>query len=81
MKDFPQLPWFLRYCYNKSAAPEGSLVRNCAGLTAENVNDYVRAFDIPYAHLKALGYKLNDEAKARVATYTPDIDTILWYEQ
>lgn len=92
LQDFPQLPWFLRYCYNKSAAPADTLPFKCAGMTAENANEFVmvsvvvelvfdmctQAHDVPYAHVKALGAKLDTGAKVRIAKYTKLLDTLLW---
>ncbi|XP_078618031.1 uncharacterized protein LOC144885788 [Branchiostoma floridae x Branchiostoma japonicum] len=75
-KDF-KLPWFLPYCFG-GEAPAGSMVRNCGHLTKENVNELVMTFDIPYAHIKPHKDCLTEEAKARIAQYTMDLDTLLW---
>ncbi|XP_019623383.1 PREDICTED: uncharacterized protein LOC109469324 isoform X1 [Branchiostoma belcheri] len=75
-KDF-KLPWFLPYCFG-GEAPAGSMVRNCGHLTKENVNELVMTFDIPYAHIKPHKDSLTTEAKARIAQYTTDLDTLLW---
>nr|XP_006823148.1 PREDICTED: uncharacterized protein LOC100371489 [Saccoglossus kowalevskii] len=77
-KDFPNLPWFLRYCYG-DAAPDGSMVKSCGHLNAENVNELVKGHDVPYAHLKELNNHLDDVSKARIASYEDKLDTLLWY--
>lgn len=77
MQDFPQSPWFLKHCFG-GPAPADTLIANCQGMTAENINEYVAKFDIPFAHLKPIGDSLNDASKERVAKYTPELDTILW---
>ena len=59
-RDFA-LPWFLPYCYDGQAAPEGSLVRKCAGLEATNVNDYLKVLDIPWAVVKGMRNRLVHE--------------------
>ncbi len=78
MQDFPALPWFLKYCYDPDSAPNDALVLRCKGLSAENVNEYVLGMDIPYAHIKQFAPLLRDEAKARIAKYITDLDTVLW---
>jgi hypothetical protein len=61
-------------------------------MTAENANEFVmvravcqtciytyaQAHDVPYAHVKALGAKLDTAAKVRIAKYTTLLDTLLW---
>jgi hypothetical protein len=77
-KDFPSLPWFLPFCFGTSA-PEESMVARCRDLTSANVNDLIKEFKIPYSHLKQFKEHLNNESKARIASYEEKLDTILWY--
>ncbi len=77
-KDFPSLPWFLPFCFG-TPAPAESVVARCRDLTSENVNDLIKEFKIPYSHLKQFKEHLNDESKARIASYEEKLDTILWY--
>ena len=78
LKDFPSLPWFLPYCFGK-AAPEESMIGRCKSVTAENVNQLVKEFPLPYTHLKAFKEQLNDESKAKIAVIEPKLDTVIWY--
>ena len=75
-QDFPNLPWFLPYCYGANA-PEDSMVNRCKDLSVFNMNDLIKEFDIPYSHLKKFKTSLQSESKARLAAYSP-IDQILW---
>lgn len=77
-KDFPNLPWFLKYCFG-SEAPEGTLVHRCKNVTPDNVNELLREFSIPYSHIKEHKDILTEESKMRIATYTPKLDTLIWY--
>ena len=77
-KDFPALPWFLPFCFG-TAAPSETMVARCRDLTAENVNALIKEFQIPYSHLKQFKEHLNNDSKARVASYEEKLDTILWY--
>ena len=77
-KDFPALPWFLPFCFGTSA-PDETMVSRCRNLTNENINDLIKEFKIPYAHLKQFKDQLNDASKARIASYEEKLDTILWY--
>ncbi|XP_070563497.1 uncharacterized protein [Ptychodera flava] len=77
-KDFPNLPWFLRYCYGGDA-PNGSMVQSCGNLNKENVNELVAGHDVPYAHIKSYKASLTDESKSRIASYERELDTVLWY--
>ena len=75
LQDF-SLPWFLPYCYG-SAAPEDSPVHHCKSLTAENVNDLLKEFDLPYTHVKSFKDNLVEESKAKIAA-TDKINQIIW---
>ncbi|XP_033727100.1 uncharacterized protein LOC117316564 [Pecten maximus] len=77
-KDFPALPWFLPYCYGKDA-PEDTMSYRCQHLTADNINELIKEYPIPYSLVKQHKDKLTPESKARVAAYEPKLDTILWY--
>jgi hypothetical protein len=78
IKDFPALPWFLPFCFGKPA-PEETMISRCRDLTIANVNSLIKEFKIPYSHLKQFKEHLNDESKARIASYEEKLDTILWY--
>ena len=54
------------------------MVHNCRDLTADNVNELVKEYDIPYSHIKNYKDKLTEESKARIAAYTPKLDTVIW---
>jgi hypothetical protein len=77
-KDFPGLPWFLPFCFG-TPAPAETMVSRCRDLTSENINTLIKEFKIPYSHLKQFKEHLNDESKARIASYEDKLDTILWY--
>lgn len=70
------MPWFLPFCFGESA-PEDSMVKHCQTVTAENVNDLLKEFPIPYTHIKQHKDQLTAESKARIAT-TDKLDTVLW---
>ncbi len=53
------------------------MVNSCKDLTADNVNDLIKEFNIPYSHLKKYKEALLAESKARIAAYSP-LDQILW---
>jgi hypothetical protein len=77
-KDFPSLPWFLPFCFG-TPAPTETMVSRCQDLTNENINILIKEFKIPYSHLKQFKENLNNESKARIASYEDKLDTILWY--
>ena len=77
-KDFPALPWFLPFCFG-APAPEGTMISRCQNLTAANINNLIKEFQIPYSHLKQFKQHLNSESKARIASHEEKLDTILWY--
>ncbi len=53
------------------------MVKHCQTVTAENVNDLLKEFPIPYTHIKQHKDQLTAESKARIAT-TDKLDTVLW---
>eukprot|EP00800_Vazella_pourtalesii_P004862 TRINITY_DN15629_c0_g1_i1.p1 TRINITY_DN15629_c0_g1~~TRINITY_DN15629_c0_g1_i1.p1 ORF type:complete len:581 (+),score=124.63 TRINITY_DN15629_c0_g1_i1:210-1745(+) len=77
-KHQPQCPWFLPFCYGKDAPPN-TLVAQCANMTSENVSELVMGCDVPYSHVRKHATALSVPAKARIASYTKDLDTLLWY--
>jgi hypothetical protein len=77
LKDFPNLPWFLGYCFG-TPAPDGSMVESCRDVTGENVNKLLEKHDMPYSHVKQLQGDLSDESKGRIAQ-TDKLDQILWW--
>jgi hypothetical protein len=45
------------------------------------VNDLLKEFEIPYAHIRSKvpdSDKLTEESKARIASYESKLDTLLW---
>ncbi|OWF42654.1 Serine/arginine repetitive matrix protein 2 [Mizuhopecten yessoensis] len=78
VEDFPNLPWFLSYCFGQSA-PCGTVVHTCEDLNEKNINDKLKTCDIPYAHSRKFKKYLNVESKIKIATSEPRLDTVLWY--
>ena len=76
VRDFPNLPWFLPYCYGKSA-PEGTMVHRCRNVTGDNVNDLLKEFPLPYSHVKDYKSLLTEESKGRIGL-TDKLDQIIW---
>ena len=76
LQDFPALPWFLPYCFG-TPPPDDTMVKRCKDITAENVNDLLKEFPIPYSHIKQHKDKLTSESKGRIAA-GDKLDTILW---
>lgn len=76
-QDFPNLEWFLDFCYG-SPAPEGTMVHRCRDVTGDNVNALIKEFDIPYSHVKPHLQTLTEESKARIAAYEKKLDTVIW---
>lgn len=77
MQDFPNLPWFLRFCYGEEP-PSDTIAYQCKSLTNENINQIVKEYPVPFAHVKQHKDKLNNEAKGRIAEYEQKVDTVLW---
>ncbi|CAH1799551.1 unnamed protein product [Owenia fusiformis] len=77
-QDFPSLPWFLPFCYG-SPAPEDTMVSHCKDITEDNLNSMIKEYPVPYSHIKEHKDKLTSESKAKIATYTSKLDTLLWY--
>jgi hypothetical protein len=72
------LEWFLPFVFG-SAAPEQSMVAQCADLTADNVDELVDRFDVPYSFLRTkLSGNLSERIKQRVAAYEP-LTQVMWY--
>ncbi|XP_064628385.1 uncharacterized protein LOC135487986 [Lineus longissimus] len=76
-EDFPNLPWFLPYCFGVPA-PEDSVVHKCKVLNQENVSELVLNVDIPFSHIKQYKDKLTPEAKVAIVKSTKKLDTIIW---
>ena len=76
VKDFANLPWFLPFCFGEPA-PDGTMVKQCQNVTGKNVNDLLKAFPIPYTHIKQHKDQLTAESKGRIAM-SEKLDTILW---
>ncbi|XP_022103530.1 uncharacterized protein LOC110986179 [Acanthaster planci] len=76
-KDFPDLPWFLPFCYGKRP-PMDSLVSSCSNVSETRVNGLLLLYDIPYSHIKHLKQALNEESKELISQ-REKLDTLLWY--
>jgi len=53
------------------------MLHRCEFLTADNVNDLLKEFDIPYSLLKTKSFPLTDSSRFRIATYE-SLDTVIW---
>ena len=54
------------------------MVSKCALVNADNVNELVSSYDVPYTHIKEYKNKLTDASKKRIAQYEAKVDTVLW---
>ncbi|CAF0709851.1 unnamed protein product [Brachionus calyciflorus] len=77
-KDFPNAPWFLPFCYGNKL-PEDSKVERCRNMTADNVNELIKEFDLPFRMVSHLKKYLNAESKKCLAEKQEKLDSILWY--
>lgn len=77
-KDFPNAPWFLPYCFTEKA-PEGSKLEKCKNMNADNVNDLVMEFDLPYSFVKKHANHLTEKSKLKLAECMDSVDSILWH--
>lgn len=77
-KDFPSAPWFLPYCFGQAPEP-GTKLEKCQNMSAENVNDLVAEFDLPYSFVKKFSSSLNDASKFKIANSQDNVDQILWH--
>ncbi|XP_072023498.1 uncharacterized protein [Amphiura filiformis] len=77
-KDFPELPWFLPFCFGE-AAPDGTMVSKCSLVNKDNLNELIESYEVPYTHIKEHKNKLTNESKKRIAEYETKLDTVLWY--
>lgn len=72
------IQWFLSFVYGGDAPPD-TLVRECSELTAENLQELVGKYNIPYSYLRTkVPGDLPLAVKVRVAEYEP-LDAIVWY--
>lgn len=77
-KDFSSLPWFLPFCFGEPA-PNDSLPWICSDLCAENVNELLKEYVIPYSHIRRVkDVNLTNASKGRIAKHEP-LDQVLWY--
>ncbi|KAK2158796.1 hypothetical protein LSH36_164g11008 [Paralvinella palmiformis] len=76
-KDFPNLPWFLHYCFG-APAPEGTTVHYFATMTEQNVNELIHQHPVPFSHVKKLKDKLTDDSKQLIAE-CDKLDQVIWY--
>lgn len=72
-KDIPQCPWFLPFAFGKEI-PEGAAQDD---LTPENISTQVLEGEIDYTIARKFKDSLSNEAKLKIAEYTP-VNTILW---
>ena len=77
-KDFPQAPWFLPFCFG-AEPPKDSIVEKCRNMNADNVNELIEQFDIPYSVLKKYVANFNEKSKLKIAEKQDKLDTIIWY--
>jgi hypothetical protein len=79
-KDFPNAPWFLSFCYSKPGEAVGNAkVEKCRTISAENVNEILTEFDLPYSSVKAFAKNLTPASKKSLAEKQEKLDTLLWY--
>ena len=78
-QDFPNLPWFLRFCYGDEP-PSDTMAYQCKTLSADNIDSIVKEYPVPYSQIKVIlkNIKLKDETKKRIAEYETKLDTVLW---
>lgn len=72
-----QCSWFLPFTFGKDA-PEDSIISLCRNLTTENLVSVLSKIQIPYSYLRIHVKPIPEEAKIKIATYSP-IDIVLWY--
>lgn len=78
VKDFPNAPWFLPYCFGQ-ALESGTKLEKCKNMTAQNVNDLIAEYDLPYSYIKKFSSSLNKESKIKIAKCQDSVDQILWH--
>ena len=54
------------------------MVEKCHDVDANNVNDLLIEYKVPFSHLKQFKDKLTGESKARIAANEAKLDTVLW---
>lgn len=77
-KDFPNLPWFLRFCFGDDP-PSDTIAYQCKALSADNINTIVNEYPVPYSQVKQFKDQLTNETKGRIAGYEAKVDTVLWW--
>jgi hypothetical protein len=83
-EDFTDIEWFLEYCFDPTKAPKDTLAHHCANLTRENLSELLTTVNIPFSRIKMLflgedvSAKLSSDEKARIAKYTPDLNSVIW---
>jgi hypothetical protein len=79
-KDFPSAPWFLPFCFSETGEVTGNVkVEKCRQLNAQNVNEILAEFDLPYSSVKAYAKSLTTASKKSLAEKQEKLDTVLWY--
>ena len=77
-KDFPQAPWFLPFCFGEENVANEKITQ-CRQINAENVNELLSKYDLPYSTVKKYVKDLNETSKKILAKRQEKLDTILWY--
>jgi len=77
-KDFPQCPWFLKFCFGEATVPETSVVAETLKMSESNISDMVMLNDLDYTVVRKWHTSLTPEAKERIAKYSK-METVLWY--
>ena len=52
---------------------------HCKDLNADNVNDLLKEYDLPFSHIKRVKQALTDESKAKVAS-VDKMDMNIWWD-
>lgn len=50
----------------------------CKALSADNINEIVKEYPLPFSQVKQFKDNLTSETKGRIAEYETKIDTVLW---
>ena len=77
-KDFPNAPWFLPFCFG-TPVTQNTKVEQCLKMNAENVNELVAKFDLPYSLVRKFSAYLTETSKKVIAQKEEKLDSILWY--
>lgn len=78
-KDFPQLPWFLPFCFGTQEPPDGSYVASAKTMTAENVNELLESVEIPLSEVRQHAAKLTPASKQLLARRENELSRVIWW--